>query len=51
MSKAGNIPAWAVNSFDNLIDVSISRSYGIKCMILQVLIFPHENDYHKHSAQ
>lgn len=50
-SKAGNIQAWAVNSFDNLIDVGINWSYNTKYMILQVLIFPHENDYHKHFAQ
>lgn len=48
MSKAGNVQAWAANSFDNLIDVGINQSYDIKYMILQVPIFPHENDYHKH---
>lgn len=50
MSKAGNIQSWAVNSFDNLIDVCINWIHDIKYMILQVLIFPHENDYHEHFA-
>lgn len=51
MSKARNTQSWAVNSFDNLIDVCINWIHDIKYMSLQVLIFPHENDYHEHFAQ
>lgn len=51
MSKANNIQARVVNSFDNLIDVGINGSYDIKYMILQMLLFSHENDYHRHFTQ
>lgn len=51
MSKAGNTQPSAVNSFDDLIDADINWSYNVKYMVLQVLIFPHENDYSKHFVQ